>query len=171
MNIPLGTSVGNALEVLEAIDILKGKEQDNNLVELSVELASEMISMGLEISNKKEKNLVIQAIDSGKAYKKFLELVERQGGDIKGLTASSNKVVIKSNKKGTITKINALGVGRLALELGAGRVRKTDRIDYTVGVKLNKLVNDKVKKGEELMTLYIGKKNADVNIDEIFTIE
>ena len=171
MNIPLGTSVGNSLEVLEAIDILKGKEKDNNLVELSIELASEMVSMGLEIPIEEARNLVIQTIDSGKAYKKFLELVEHQGGDIKGLTASPNKVVIKSNKKGTITKINALGVGKLALELGAGRVRKTDRIDYTVGVKLNKLVNDKVKKGEELMTLYIGKKNADVNIDEIFTIE
>ena len=171
MNTPLGTSVGNGLEVLEVIDILKGKEKDNNLVELSIYLASEMVSMGKEISFEEAKKEVIDSIDSGKAYKKFSELVTYQGGNLKELRVSKDKIEIKSSRNGTITKINALEIGKLSLELGAGRVRKTDRIDYTVGVKLNKLLNSKVKKGEVLMTLYEGSKKVSVNIDDIFTIE
>lgn len=171
MNTPLGTSIGNGLEVLEAIEILKGNEKNNNLIDLCIDLSAKMVSMGKEITEEEARVEVIDSIDSGKAYKKFQELVKYQEGDLKGLKISNDKLEIKSPKRGTITKINALALGKLSLELGAGRVRKTDKIDYTVGVKLNKLLNEKVKKGETLMTLYIGKKKVNVNIDDIFTIE
>ena len=171
MNTPLGTSVGNGLEVLEAIEILKGKEKNNNLVDLCIDLSAKMVSMGKEITEEDAKLEVIDSIDSGKAYKKFQELVKYQEGKLRELKISNDRLEIKSSKSGTITKINALALGKLSLELGAGRVRKTDKIDYTVGVKLNKLLNEKVKKGDTLMTLYIGKKKVNVNIDDIFTIE
>lgn len=171
MNTPLGTSIGNGLEVLEAIEILKGKEKNNNLVDLCIDLSAKMVSMGKEITEEDAKLKVIDSIDSGKAYKKFQELVKYQEGDLRALKISNDRLEIKSPKKGTITKINALALGKLSLELGAGRVRKTDKIDYTVGIKLNKLLNEKVKKGDTLMTLYIGKKKVNVNIDDIFTIE
>ena len=171
MNTPLGKYIGNSLEVLEAIEVLKGKEDSNNLFDLCVELASEMVSMGKEIDVDEAKKLVIDSIDSGKAFKKFEELVKYQEGDLKKIEVSKNTTKIRSTKEGEIKKINALELGKLSLSLGAGKVKKTDKIDYTVGIELNKMIGDTVKEGEVLMTLYTKKEAPDVNIDNIFTID
>lgn len=171
MNAPLGYAVGNSLEVLEAIDVLKGKEKDNHFVDLCIELASDMVSMGKNISIEEARDLVLDAIDSKKAYKKFLELVEYQHGDIKGIKVSENTYKIKAEKSGTIKKINALEVGKLSLNLGAGKVSIKDKIDYTVGVKLNFEVGDVVDKGDVLATIYYNKKNPEVLVDKIFKID
>lgn len=171
MNAPLGYAVGNSLEVLEAIDVLKGKEKDNHFVDLCIELASDMVSMGKNISIEEARELVLDAIDSKKAYKKFLELVEYQHGDIKGIKVSEKTYKIKAEKSGTIKKINALEVGKLSLNLGAGKVSIKDKIDYTVGVKLNFEVGDVVDKGDVLATIYYNKKNPEVLVDKIFKID
>ncbi len=171
MNAPLGYAVGNSLEVLEAIDVLKGKEKDNHFVDLCIELASDMVSMGKNISVEEARKLVIDAIDSKKAYMKFLELVEYQHGDIKGIKVSENTYKIKAEKSGMIKKINALEVGKLSLNLGAGKVSIKDKIDYTVGVKLNFEVGDVVNKGDVLATIYYNKKNPKVLVDKIFKID
>ena len=171
MNAPLGYAVGNSLEVLEAIDVLKGKEKDNHFVDLCVELASDMVSMGKNISIEEARDLVLDAIDSKKAYKKFLELVEYQHGDIKGIKVSENTYKIKAEKSGIIKKIDALEVGKLSLNLGAGKVSIKDKIDYTVGVKLNFEVGDVVDKGDVLATIYYNKKNPEVLVDKIFKID
>lgn len=171
MNAPLGYAVGNSLEVLEAIDVLKGKEKDNHFVDLCIELASDMVSMGKNISIEEARELVLDAIDSKKAYKKFLELVEYQHGDIKGIKVSEKTYKIKAEKSGTIKKINALEVGKLSLNLGAGKVSIKDKIDYTVGVKLNFEVGDVVDKGDVLATIYYNKKNTEVLVDKIFKID
>ena len=170
MNTPLGYSVGNGLEVLEAIDVLKGKETSNNFVDLCIELSTEMVSMGLNISKEEAKKMVIKSIEDKSAYNKLWELIKYQGGDINNISISSRKCIIKSNKTGEITKINALEVGKLSLELGAGKHTIKDKIDYGVGIKLNKLVGEKVKKGEVLATLYVNKKIPNIDIDKIFTI-
>lgn len=171
MNAPLGYAVGNSLEVLEAIDVLKGKEKDNHFVDLCIELASDMVSMGKNISIEEARELVLDAIDSKKAYKKFLELVEYQHGDIKGIKVSEKTYKIKAERSGTIKKINALEVGKLSLNLGAGKVSIKDKIDYTVGVKLNFEVGDVVDKGDVLATIYYNKKNPEVLVDKIFKID
>ena len=171
MNAPLGYAVGNSLEVLEAIDVLKGKEKDNHFVDLCIELASDMVSMGKNISIEEARDLVLDAIDSKKAYKKFLELVEYQHGDIKGIKVSENTYKIKAEKSGIIKKIDALEVGKLSLNLGAGKVSIKDKIDYTVGVKLNFEVGDVVDKGDVLATIYYNKKNPEVLFDKIFKID
>ena len=171
MNAPLGYAVGNSLEVLEAIDVLKGKEKDNHFVDLCIELASDMVSMGKNISIEEARDLVLDAIDSKKAYKKFLELVEYQHGDIKGIKVSENTYKIKAEKSGIIKKIDALEVGKLSLNLGAGKVSIKDKIDYTVGVKLNFEVGDFVDKGDVLATIYYNKKNPEVLVDKIFKID
>lgn len=171
MNAPLGYAVGNSLEVLEAIDVLKGKEKDNHFVDLCIELASDMVSMGKNISIEEARKLVLDAIDSKKAYKKFLELVEYQHGDIKGIKVSEKTYKIKAERSGTIKKINALEVGKLSLNLGAGKVSIKDKIDYTVGVKLNFEVGDVVDKGDVLATIYYNKKNPEVLVDKIFKID
>ena len=171
MNAPLGYAVGNSLEVLEAIDVLKGKEKDNHFVDLCIELASDMVSMGKNISIEEARDLVLDAIDSKKAYKKFLELVEYQHGDIKGIKVSENTYKIKAEKSGIIKKIDALEVGKLSLNLGSGKVSIKDKIDYTVGVKLNFEVGDVVDKGDVLATIYYNKKNPEVLVDKIFKID
>lgn len=171
MNVPLGCCVGNSLEVLEAIDVLKGKEADNNFVDLCLELASEMVSMGREISKEDAHELVIDSIRSGKAYKKFLEMVQHQKGDVKGIEKSKKTLKVRAKSSGIVKKIHALEVGKLSLALGAGKVHKEDNIDYSVGVKLNKLVGDSVKKGEVLATLFVGAHIPEFDIDKIFSIE
>lgn len=170
MNTPLGYCVGNSLEVLEAIDVLKGKETSNNLVDLCIDLASEMVSMGLNISKEEAKEKVLNSIKDGSAYNKFVELVEAQGGDINSIKVSDKKHIIKAKKNGTLSEINALEIGKISLELGAGKKSIEDKINYEVGVRLEKLVGDTVKKGDALATLYVSKNIPTFNIDDIFTI-
>lgn len=171
MNAPLGYAIGNSLEVKEAMDILQGKEDNNSLVKLCIDLATEMVSMGKNISKEMAKKEVKEALNKGYAYQKFLELVKMQGGNIEKLEISSKKKYLKANKKGIIKKINALELGKLSVSLGAGRSSKEDIIDYGVGIKLNKLIGDEVLKGEVLAVVYL---NKDVNlpkIEDIFEIK
>jgi len=171
MDVPLGYAVGNSIEVFEAIDILCGDEKDNILVDLCVDLASNMVSMGKNISLKEAKKQVLEVINNGKAYNKFLELIKYQGGDIKKLKVSNITQKYKSKKSGIIKDINALSIGKISLSLGSGRVNKEDEIDYDVGIELNKLVGEKVKKGEVLCKLYVNKKINLSILDDVFTIE
>lgn len=170
MNVPLGKCIGNSLEVLEAIDVLKGCERDNNFVELCYDLATDMVSMGKNINRREAFNLVTSSINDGTAYQKFLEMIEAQGGDISSIIVSANTYKIKAPKNGVIKKINALELGKLSLALGAGKVNKNDKIDYSVGIKLHKMIGDTVKKGTILATLYIGKVLPDFEVDTIFKI-
>ena len=170
MNTPLGFNIGNALEVLEAIDILKGEEKDNHLVDVCFDLASEMISMGKGISKKDALIEVKDAIDSGRAYDKFVELVSRQGGNLNKIKISTKTKNIRAYKSGKLTKIDALEIGKLSVKLGAGRAKMDDKINYGVGIKLNKQLGDKVKKGELLATLYVNDNVKITNIKEMFQI-
>ena len=171
MNVPLGRCIGNSLEVEEAISILQNKEKDNNLYDLCIELSTEMVSMGKEIPKGEAKKIVLNALNTGDAFAKFLQLVESQNGKIDKVKVCEHKKYIKANKKGTITDINALALGKLSVSLGAGRQSKEDKIDYTVGIELNKLVGDEVKKGEILAYIYTDKSIKNINSDEIFTIK
>ena len=171
MNTPLGLTVGNGIEVLEAIDILKGKEKSNPFVDLCIELASDMVSMSLDVSFDEAKDMVIEVIENKKAYKKFLELVENQKGDINKLKISEKTYKIKSLNNGCISKINALNVGKLVFNLGAAKAHVDDKIDYGVGIKFHKLVGDNVKKGDVLATIYYNKKLPEINIENIYKFE
>ena len=155
----------------EAIDILKGKQYGTVLSELCIDLAADMVSMGKEISKNDAKIMVLDSLNKGKAYAKFLELVKTQGGNIDKIKVSDKKQKIKADRDGIIKKIDALAVGKLSVELGAGRKTKEDKVDHTVGIKLNKLVGEKVKRGDVLATLYV-KDRIDLDfIDTIFTID
>lgn len=169
MDNPLGSCVGNGLEVLEAIGTLRG-EVTGSFYDLCIELAGNMVSMAKNISYDDAVTLVKKVINNGEAYNKFLEIVENQGGDINNIEISSNKEEIYSNKNGILKEINALEVGKLSLSLGAGRVKKTDSIDYSVGIVLNKCIGDIVNEGDLLMTLYFNKEGFTVN-KNIFKID
>ena len=170
MDSPLGQAIGNSVEVIEAINILKNKE-DNYLKKLCIDLATEMVSMGKEISKEVAKVQVEESIISGKAYQKFLEFISYQNGDINKLKVSSNVIEIKSEKTGTIKEIPANDVGNLSVSLGAGRLNKEDVIDPTVGIILKKFVGDKVKQGEILCKVFINKEINIETIKNIFVIE
>ena len=171
MNTPLGYKVGNSLEIIEAVEVLRRKSVNSNLVDVCVELATEMVSMGKNISKKEALDLVNTVLDDGSAYKKFVELVNAQGGDLTKVSVSKKIKKIKSTSNGVIKKIDALELGKLSVALGAGRKSKEDKIDYTVGIKLHKHIGDEVKKGEVLATLYINDNSDCSEINNIFDIK
>lgn len=160
MNEPLGYTVGNNLEVREAVDFLKGDMIDD-IKQVVLELGSYMLKLAGKGDNiEKNKELILENVKNGKAYKKFIELVQNQGGDIsyientENLEKSKYIVPIYSKKSGYISEIDAKEIGKLAGYLGAGRIRKEDKIDYTVGIELNKKVGDKVVKDEILAYIH-----------------
>ena len=167
MNTPLGDAIGNALEVMEAMDILKGKK--SHLRDLCIEVSEKMVSMAKGISMEEAEKEVLNTLDSGKAYDKFLEFVKAQGGDINGLKVSDKTIDVKSTKEGTLTKIKALALGNLSVSLGAGRMSKEDIIDYGVGIVIKKHINDHINIGDTLCTLYVNK-DIEVNPNDYFEI-
>jgi len=152
MNTPLGDNIGNALEVIEALDVLKGKT--GTLRELCIELASNLYSRSKKINLDIAKKEVIRVLDNGQAYEKFLEFVQTQGGDLEKIELAKNLKPIKSSKNGKLKDISAIKIGTLALNLGAGRIKKDEKIDYGVGVVINKHIGDVIKEGEILCYLY-----------------
>ncbi len=168
MNAPLGKCIGNSLEVLEAIDVLSGKISDGKFYDLCILLASNMVSMSLNISVEDAEKMVLDVLKSKKAYEKFNEMVKYQKGDISKIKVSDKTYAIKSPIKGEIKKIDALALGKLSLALGAGKETIKDKIDYSVGIKLNKVIGDKVKKGDVLATIYYNKKLPEIDLDNIY---
>ncbi len=157
MDIPLGSNIGNSLEIEEVIDILKNKNI-SDLTALCLEIATYMVSLGLNLSYEDSKKKVTDNFYNGNAYNKFLELVKYQGGDINNLPKSKYIYNIISNKEGYLIKLNALELGKLSCSLGSGRLNKEDEIDYSVGIVLNKKINDYVKNGEVIGTIHSNRK-------------
>ena len=174
MNEPLGYAVGNNLEVIEAIKFLKG-DMPSDLKEVVIELGAYMIKLAGKGDNIEEnKQKLLENIKNGKAYDKFIGLVKNQGGDISYIEdtekfekASIIKEVI-SNKEGNVQEINAKTIGEISCALGAGRQTKTDKIDLSVGIILNKKVGDYVKIGDVIATVYANdQEKADKAEEEI----
>ena len=124
-----------------------------------------------ETAGKPAKKMVKKSLKNVSAYNKFLEMVDRQGGNIKKLQVNKKVQKIKSTRQGVITSIDALEFGKLSVSLGAGRVNKEDLIDYSVGIYLEKLVGQKVRKGDVLARIYSDKTVDASLIEKYFTIE
>ena len=161
MDKPLGKAVGNALEVKEAIEVLRGNEK-GDLYEVCVALASEMIALVKNIPAAKAEKQVVHAIEDGSAYKKMIEWVGAQGGDSRYIEDPSLFPVpafstpVYSPESGYISRMDAEKVGTTEVLLGAGRLTKSDGIDHSAGLYIEKKTGDRVKKGELLCTLYTG---------------
>lgn len=164
MDIPLGTCIGNALEILEVMKILSN-EENNYLVALSKALAAKMVQLGLGISIEEASSRVEESIKSGSAYQKFLEMVDAQGGDLSKIRVSEYTKDIISSKKGHIIGMDAYKFGKLSLELGGGRKTKEDKIDPGVGIVLKKKIGDDVEIGDVLCTLYTKKEGYEPTED------
>ena len=170
MDNPLGNNVGNSLEVIEAMEVLKGNI-DTPFAKLCIELASNLVSMGKNIPMMEAEQEVIKVLKNNQAYHKFLKLVEYQQGDINSLKISDQKIEIRSAKNGILKGIDAKLIGEISMKLGAGRLTKDDTIDHEVGIVLNKQVNDKIVENDLLCTLYVNKVKDEFNIREAFIIE
>jgi len=160
MEEPLGRAIGNSLEVVESIEFLKGNTQ-GDLTDLTYEFgAIALMQVGKFDDVKKAKEYLVEIVKSGKALAKFKELIVAQGGnsevveDYTKFAQAEFKVEIPSSQEGFISKVDAYKIAYACKLLGAGREKKTDDIDYSVGVFLNKKHGEFCKKGEVLYTIY-----------------
>jgi pyrimidine-nucleoside phosphorylase len=148
MDNPLGRSVGNALEVKEALDALAG-EGDEELVEVSLRVAREMCSLA-GVSKDPE-----QALRSGAGRETFIKMLAAQGGSLReGLPVAAVQRAVPAPIDGYVESIDALAVGLAALELGAGRVRKEDKVDHAAGLVIEAPVGARVRAGEPLAVVH-----------------
>jgi len=161
MNQPLGYAVGNALEVKEAVETLRGNGPED-LRNLCIELGAGMLELAGRVGDLEEgRELLRKKLENGDALKKFTELIAAQEGnpeivdDFNLLPKTDKKVELKAEQDGYISEIEALEVGISAMLLGAGRETKDSEIDLAVGIVLEKKVGDKVKKGETLAVLHV----------------
>ena len=160
MNEPLGKSVGNALEVKEAIDTLNGNGPED-LLELSLVLGAHMlIAAGVTDDLETGINMLKQTINDGRAINKMREFIEAQGGD--GEVVNNTELLPKASiimdiiaeESGFVESINTQEIGIVSLTLGGGRETKDSKIDLSVGIVLKKKVGDRVEKGDTVATLY-----------------
>jgi pyrimidine-nucleoside phosphorylase len=156
MNEPLGKAVGNSLEVIEAVETLKGKGPDD-LLEVTLALGSYMLILGGKAGNfQKSRELLLGKIKNGEGLNRFKQMLLRQGGDPKFVDdytvfpKTNYQIEVKSDKSGYINFTDAKEVGLASVELGAGRIKLDSPVDLDVGILLKKKTGDTVEKGEEL---------------------
>ncbi|MDK0617704.1 pyrimidine-nucleoside phosphorylase [Clostridium perfringens] len=172
MDQPLGFAIGNALEVKEAIETLRGNGP-KDLLELCLTLGSNMVVLaGAAKDTDEARKMLMETITSGKAIEKLKEFVEAQGGDASVIDDISNfhnakyVIPVKATKSGVVSKIHAENIGLVAMELGAGRATKESIIDLAVGIVLQKKRGDKVNEGDIIAYIHAddeekGKKAVD----------
>ena len=179
MNEPVGYAVGNTLEVIEAIEVLKGNIMPKDIENIITELGANMLILAGKVTNLEDgRKKILENIKNGLAYKKLLELVDNQGGDITYLEDTSKFEKAKyimpiiAKKAGKVTRLDAGNVGKMSVLLGAGRIKKEDKIDASVGFVFNKKVGDEVKTGETLGYIHANneQKAQEILNQEIYEI-
>ncbi|AFU12489.1 Pyrimidine-nucleoside phosphorylase [Bacillus cereus 95/8201] len=167
MSQPLGFAIGNALEVKEAIDTLKG-EGPEDLTELVLVLGSQMVVLAKKANTLEEaREMLIEVMKNGKATEKFKEFLSNQGGDSsivdnpEKMPQAKYVIDVPAKTSGVISNIVADEIGIAAMLLGAGRATKEDEIDLAVGLMLRKKVGDAVKEGEPFVTIYANRENVE----------
>lgn len=157
---PLGTYVGNNLEVIEAIEALKGNGEPG-FMEVVYALGAQMLLVGKIVSSKEEAyKKMKEAIEDGSAFLKFKEFVSSQGGDVSYIDDPSKfpkaklTLEVHSDRKGYVNKIHTEAIGETVMRLGGGRAKKDDVIDMTVGLKIQKKVGDMISEGDTIAVIY-----------------
>ena len=182
MDEPLGRNVGNTLEVIEAVEALKGNIADD-VKEVVLELGSYMIKLAGKGNNlENNKNMMLENIYNGKALEKLKELVKNQNGDVTFIENTDKfkkaefiypVILTKDGKEveGIISELRADEIGKLSVFLGAGRIKKEDKIEEEVGIQLNKKVGERVNKGEVVACIHANnKEKAEIAVEKLKNI-
>jgi pyrimidine-nucleoside phosphorylase len=174
MNQPLGMAVGNALEVKEAVRVLKG-QQGGPLKEVSLYLTANMLLAGNAASSLEEGlRLAGEALESGRGLQKLRDMISRQGGDPEvlenpGILPAAKYIIpVEAEEEGFIYSVNAREIGRSALITGVGRTRKEDRIDPAVGLVMKKRTGDRVEKGEIIAEFHVNNLKVFEEASRVF---
>lgn len=177
MDQPLGNYIGNSLEILESIQILKNKGP-KDILQLIIEFGTEMMIISKKNNNKEEiKKQINKNIENGKALEKFEEIIHFQKGNPKIienenlLNISKNKIIIESKKKGFITNIDSKKIGNLVKNLGGGRNKINDIIDNSVGIKIFKKIGEQINEKEPICEIYYNNKKNDISYIQKIIIE
>ena len=163
MDVPLGNTIGNALEVQEAIDTLKGQGPED-FTQVCLELAANMLFLAEQGTMEQCRRLAEEAISSGRALETFARMTEAQGGnpdvvhDSSILPKAAVSMEVTAEADGYVIGMDAQGCGTAAMLLGAGREKKEDQIQMDAGILLRKKTGDAVKKGEPLAVLYTSQE-------------
>ncbi|WP_086429539.1 pyrimidine-nucleoside phosphorylase [Staphylococcus cornubiensis] len=167
MSQPLGRAIGNALELQEAIDTLKG-EGPEDLTELVLTLGSQMVVLAQKAKDLDEaRGMLQEVIDNGQALEKFKTFLSNQGGDASvvddpsKLPTAQYQIELPAQRSGVVSEMIANEIGIASMMLGAGRQTKEDVIDLAVGLVLNKKVGDRVEEGESLLTIYANSEDVE----------
>lgn len=174
MNSPLGKNIGNAIEIKESLEFLKGKFHSIHLKNLIYDMISEILIETKQANNKQDAiTMIDRVIDSNEAYNRFVEFVKDNNGQWEKLEQHTYwnykySLEIKSNDSGYINFKSTDKIGYVSLKLGAGRVKKEDQIDYNAGIILNVENNDYVNTGDLIATLYSDKPIDDNIIKEFY---
>ncbi len=166
MNQPLGMAVGNALELREAVETLQGKGGEE-YTEHCLVVGTHMLILGKLAANEQEARAMLEkSIVSGAAFEKFRQLVTAQGGDVSviddlnQLPAAPVRVDVLAEQTGWLAGLHARTIGEASVVLGAGRAKKTDSIDHSVGFVFHKKVGDAIEKGQPLCTIHATSREA-----------
>ena len=164
MNQPLGRTIGNSLEVIEAINVLKTGKGDRRFIELALSLTAAMLSIAGLGEMTECKKLAEQKLKSGEGYIKLCEMVKRHEGDVTFLEDTDKFYLgftknVLAPKDGYIEKINTEGYGLASLYLGAGRNTMEDKIDFSAGIEVVKSIGDEVKEGDVIAILHSSNKD------------
>jgi len=167
MNQPLGRMIGNALEIQETIDILKGEGPDD-ITNLVLTLGSQMVVLAKKAKTLDEaRQMLEEVIADGKALESFRQMVIAQGGDERVIDdptiipQAKYKVDLPAKSSGVVAKMTADEIGVASMLLGGGRQKADDQLDYAVGIELKKKVGDSVSEGEPLLTIYADREDID----------
>ena len=173
MDVPLGTAIGNSLEVKEAINVLCGKQQDD-LFEVCIALAANMLCLVHSKDYAQCEQMALEAVSNGSALKKLRAMVEAQGGDGSWIDSperfpeAEHSFDIVSEADGYVSFMDAQKIGTSSVVLGAGRESKDDSIDFSAGIILRKKTGDMVQQGDVIATLYSNRKEAFASAEKLF---
>lgn len=173
MDTPLGYGIGNSLEVMESMDVLKGHGPED-LTEVSLQLASNMLYLVGKGTPEECRAMAEKSIEDGSAFETFCTMVKAQGGndevlrDYTKFAQAPFKLDVIAERDGFITKMNAEEIGETSVVLGAGRETKESDIDFSAGLVLHKKYGDAVKKGDSLVTLYTSKEESLKNAESMY---
>jgi pyrimidine-nucleoside phosphorylase len=176
MDVPLGQAVGCALEVKEAVKLLRGDEGCEELADLRencLELAENIVALCFDISISEARKRCEENLANGKAFETFCRWIRAQGGDLSFLDniddfcKAKNVAYYKAKKSGVINKMNTESIGKAGVSLGAGRTRKGDAIDMSAGLKILKKTGAFVEKGEVIAEMYSSVKNDFTEAEEL----